>query len=358
MIGRMTVRLIYLLFCQMVRLLALLARSSAAKDAELLVLRHEVAVLRRQVARPRVDWADRAVLAGLGRLLPRPIWSGMVVRPATLLRWHRDLIRRRWTYPHRCGRLSVAAELRALVLRLARENPSWGYRRIHGELCRLGFKTGASTVWTILRRAGVDPAPRRSALTWRQFLRAQATGVLAVDFITVDTVLLRRLYVLFVIEVATRRVRLLGVTRHPVGDWVAQQARNLLMEIGDDLSRFRFVIRDRDTKFTAVFDAVFAAEAIQVLTTPVRAPRANAYAERWVGTVRRELLDWMLIFGCRQLRYVLGVYVDHYNVHRPHRALGQAPPLGPGEPAIVGPAERVIRRDRLSGLIHEYSQAA
>jgi putative transposase len=358
MIGRMTVRLIYLLFCQMVRWLALLARSSAAKDAELLVLRHEVAVLRRQVARPRVDWADRAALAGLGRLLPRPIWSGMVVRPATLLRWHRDLIRRRWTYPHRCGRPSVAAELRALVLRLARENPSWGYRRIHGELCRLGFKTGASTVWTILRRAGVDPAPRRSALTWRQFLRAQATGVLAVDFFTVDTVLLRRLYVLFVIEVATRRVRLLGVTRHPVGDWVAQQARNLLMEIGDDLSRFRFVIRDRDTKFTAVFDAVFAAEAIQVLTTPVRAPRANAYAERWVGTVRRELLDWMLIFGCRQLRYVLGVYVDHYNVHRPHRALGQAPPLGPGEPAIVGPAERVIRRDRLSGLIHEYSQAA
>jgi putative transposase len=235
----MTLRLLYLLSCQVLRWLALLARSSAAKNAELLVLRHELAVLRRQVTRPRLDWADRAVLAGLARLLPRPSWRGMLVQPATLLRWHRDLVRRRWTYPHRCGRRGVAAELRALVLRLARENPTLGYRRIHGELCRLGFKLGASTVWTILRRAGVAPAPTRSALTWRQFLQAQATGVLAVDFFTVDTVWLQRLYVLFVIEVASRRVRVLGVTPHPVGDWVAQQARNLLMEIGDDLGQFR-----------------------------------------------------------------------------------------------------------------------
>jgi putative transposase len=220
----MTLRLLYLLFCQVLRWLALLARSSAAKDAELLVLRHEVAVLRRQVARPRVDWADRAVLAGLVRLLPPRAWRGMLVRPATLLRWHQDLIRRRWTYPHRRGRPAVAAELRALVLRLASENPTWGYRRIHGELCRLGCKIGASTVWTILHRAGVDPAPKRSALTWRQFLRTQATSVLAVDFFTVDTVLLQRLHVLFVIEVATRRVHVLGVTPQPVGEWVAQQA--------------------------------------------------------------------------------------------------------------------------------------
>ena len=168
----------------------LLARSSAAKEAELLVLRHQVAVLRRQVARPQVDWADRAVLAGLARLLPRPVWRGLFVRPATLLRWHRDLVGRRWTYPHRRGRPALAAELRELVLRLARENPAWGYRRIHGELCRLGYKdrVGASTVWTILRRAGVDPASKRSAVSWRQFLRAQANGVLAVDFFTVDTV--------------------------------------------------------------------------------------------------------------------------------------------------------------------------
>jgi transposase InsO family protein len=246
------------------------------------------------------------------------------------------------------------------VLRLARENPTWGYRRIHGELCRLGYKDriGARTVWAILRRAGVAPAPKRSALTWRQFLRAQAKGVLAVDFFTVDTVFLKRLYVLFVIEVATRRAHVLGVTPHPVGAWVAQQARNLLMKLGVGVGQFRFVIRDRDTKFTAAFDAVFAAEGIEVLRTPVRAPQANAYAERWVGTVRREVLDRMLIFGRRQLLSVLAEYAEHYNVHRPHRALGQAPPLGPGESAVVVPAGSVARRDRLGGLIHEYAQVA
>ena len=216
----MTLRLLYLMFCQVVRWLALLSRSAAAKDAELLVLRHEVAVLRRRVVRPQVDWADRAILAGLARLLPRHSWRGLLVQPATLLRWHRDLVRRRWTYPHRRGRPAVAEEVRKLVLRLARENPTWGYRRIHGELCRLGYKIGASTVWCILQRAGVDPAPKRSTVSWRQFLRAQAKGVLAVDFFTVDTVFLKRLYALFVIEIATRRVR------------------------------------DRDTKFTAAFDAV------------------------------------------------------------------------------------------------------
>jgi hypothetical protein len=183
MIGRMTLRLLYLLFCQVVQWLALLARSSAAKDAELLMLRHQVAVLGRQVTRPRVDWADRAVLAGLARLLPRPAWRGLFVQPETLLRWHRGLVRRRWSYPHQRGRPALAAELRGLVLRLARENPTWGYRRIHGELCRLGYRIGASTVWTILKRAGVAPPPKRSAMTWRQFLRAQAQRVLSVDFL-------------------------------------------------------------------------------------------------------------------------------------------------------------------------------
>jgi putative transposase len=213
-------------------------------------------------------------------------------------------------------------------------------------------------VWLLLNRAGIDPAPRRAGLVWRQFLSAQADGILACDFFHVDTVLLRRLYVLFVIELASRRVHVLGVTANPTGAWVAQQARNLLMDLADHMGQFKFLVRDRDAKFTDTFDAVFASEGIRILRTPVRAPRANAIAERWVGTVRRELLDRMLILGRRHLETVLADCVAHYNQHRPHRSLGQAPPLGAIHEHAPAADLRVLRVDRLGGLIHEYAQVA
>ncbi|MFC5001762.1 integrase core domain-containing protein [Dactylosporangium cerinum] len=270
------------------------------------------------------------MLAALSRLLPRPQWSAFFVTPATLLRWHRQLIARHRTYPHASpGRPPIDRELRELVLRLAAENPTWGHRRVKGELARPGYRIAASTVWKILHRAGVDPAPRRTGPTWQQFLTAQARTILACDFFMVDTVLLQRIYVLFFIELATRQVHIAGVTRHPTGAWVTQQARNLLMTLDQAADRLRFILRDRDAKFTAAFDAVFTAAGIDVFRTPPQAPRANAYAERWVGTLRRECTDRILIAGERHLTSVLTEYAAHYNGHQPHRSLDQQPPNPP-----------------------------
>jgi putative transposase len=240
---------------------------------------------------------------------------------------------------------------------MARENPTWGYRRIQGELVGLGHPIAASTVWTILKGAGLDPAPRRTGPTWRQFLTAQAHAILAVDFAHVDTVFLRRLYILIVIEHGRRRVHLAGITAHPTGAWVTQQARNLFMDLEDHANRFRFLIRDRDSKFSTAFDAVFTAADIRIIRTPLRTPRANAIAERRIGTLRRECLDHLLITGPRHLAVVLREYAVHYNTHRPHRSLQQHPPGGrtpPPSEATVQP----LRRDRLGGLVHEYLQIA
>jgi putative transposase len=243
---------------------------------------------------------------------------------------------------------------------LARENPRWGYQRIQGELLRLGVRVSATAIRTTLRRHGLDPTPRPTATTWRAFLRRQAAGIVAGDFFTVDTVWLRRLYVLFFIELDTRRVHLAGVTANPNAAWVTQQARNLLLRLEEQGRRVRFLVRDRDTKFCRGFDDVVRAEGAEVLVTPVQAPNANAYAERWIRTVRAECLDWLLIVSRGHLEQVLRIYVRHYNEHRPHRALGLEPPSPSAGLTLVGdpPRDRVRRRDLLGGLVREYRRAA
>ncbi len=350
---------IYLVARRSLELAGLRLRKDAALEVELLVLRHQLAVLQRQVTRPQLEPRDRVLLAALSRMLPRERWGSFIVTPATLLRWHRELVAERWTYPHKKpGRPPIPEETEELILRLARENPGWGYLRVQGELACLGIAVSATTIRAVLRRGKVPPAPQRSRDTWSTFLRAQAQGLLACDFFHVDTVFLRRLYVLFVMEVGTRRVHLLGITRNPGRDWVAQQARNLMVDLGDRADRFRFFLRDRDGKFFDAFDAVLAGAGIQVLLSPPRSPKAYAFAERWVGSVRRECTDRMLIVGERHLRSVLDAYTDHYNRHRPHQSLRQRPSEAV-ETGQLAPVEGRIRRTQLlGGLINQYNRAA
>ena len=275
----MIISVLYLLVRCLLSCLTVLARHQASKDAELLVLRHENAVLRRQIGRVRYEPADRLWLAALSRLVPRRRWGEVfMVTPATLLAWHRRLVTRKWDYTSRRhpGRPSTAAAIHKLVIRIATENPTWGgHRRVQGELVRLGHQIAASTVWQILHDAGIGPAPRRTGPTWKQFLTAQARGIIAVDFVHVDTVLLRRVYALIVIEHGTRRVHLAGITASPDGAWTTQAARNFLMGLGQRAATVKFLIRDRAGQFTSSFDAVFTAEGIRILASPPQAPRAK-----------------------------------------------------------------------------------
>jgi putative transposase len=262
-------------------------------------------ILRRQVKRPVYRASDKAFLAAASRILRREAWDAFLVRPEALLRWHRRLVAKKWTRPHRPpGRPALDPEVRDLILRLGRENPRWGYMRIRGELLKLGVRVSATTIATVLRRAGLGPAPRRGP-TWSQFLRQQAAGMLACDFLTVETITLRTLYVLVWIELGTRKVYLGGATPNPDSAWLTQQARNLAMALQEEGRSPRFLIHDRDTKFAGPFDDVFRSEGMRIVLTPIRAPNANAFCERWVGTVRAECLDWMLILGRRHLERVL-----------------------------------------------------
>jgi transposase InsO family protein len=354
----MLLRLVYFLMVRSFGWLALLARSSISKDAEILVLRHEIAVLRRQIARPEPDWADRAVIAALSRLLPRRLRLHRIVTPGTLLAWHRRLIKNKWTCPNTTGRPPVPDEIRKLVQQLARHNPRWGHRRIQGELLGLGYRIGEGTIRRILAAAGLKPAPRQASPTWRQFLTSQAPGILACDFLHADTVFLQRLYVFFVMEIETRRVHVLGVTATPTAAWTAQQARNLLMDLGERAGHFKFLIRDRDSKFTPMFDEVLTANCTRIIKTPVRSPRANSFAERYVGTLRRECLDHLLIHGEQQLRQILTEYSQHYNDHRPHQSREQRPPLHEPDQAAIDMTARIKRRQAVQGLISEYRRAA
>jgi putative transposase len=331
----------------------------------LLVLRHENAVLRRHVGRVRYESADRAWFAALARLVPRRRWGEVFpVTPATLLAWHRRLVAGKYdtSRRRRPRRPPTSPGIVRLVVCLARENPLWGQRRIHGELIKLGVSVAPSTVWEILRAAGIDPAPRRSGPTWPQFLHAQAAGILAVDFLHVDTVLLKRIYVLVFIEHGTRRMHLGGVTAHPTGDWTAQQARNLALSLGERFEDIRLWIRDRGSNFTASFDAVFQAAGTRIVLTAVQAPRMNSICERLVGTLRREVLDRVLILGEGHLRAVLAEYQVHYNTARPHQGIAQRVPDGEhdgGHLTVVGlDCARIVRKPVLGGLINEYARAA
>ena len=360
----MCLRFVFLLITRVAAWLRLARREETWKTAEILILRHQLAVLQRQQPRrPRLNWADRALLAALLNVIPKAHRQALrlLVTPDTIVRWHRDLVRRHWgarSIRGRTGRPATRRSIRALVRRLARENPGWGYRRIHGELAGLGVRVAASTVWEILKASGIDPAPRRTGPAWSQFLRSQAEAILACDFFLAELLDGTQAYVLAVVEHATRHVRILGVTLHPTGAWTAQQARSLLMGLGKQTHRVSFMTCDRGSNFTTAFNAVLADAGIQTVLCNIRAPRMNAVAERWIGGCRRELLDRTLVWNQAHLRRILREYETHHSQHRPHRSLHGAAPLKPLPEPVDLDQYRVRRHARAGGLINEYRLVA
>ncbi|AQW49574.1 integrase core domain-containing protein [Streptomyces violaceusniger] len=365
----MLLRLAYLGVTNAFALLRLLPMSDRDKDAEILALRHQITVLERQLggARLRFTPSDRAFLAALLHRMPLSALRRvrLLVRPDTVLRWHRDLARRRHAVlsrPKRPGRPRTVRSIRILVLRLARENPNWGYRRLHGELLVLGVKVAASTVWKILKESGIDPARDRSSSTWADFLHSQADALLACDFFETVTLSGARMYVLAVIEHSSRRIRILGPTAHPTTSWVAQAAKNLVMDLEDVGCRARFMIRDRDGKFPGLFDDALKDAGIKVILSGIQMPRMNSNMERWVQTCRHELLDRTLIWNQRHLLHALREFEQFYNSHRPHQGIANARPLHP-LPTPIDDRDKlshlgIRRHDRLGGILHEYKHAA
>ena len=326
-------------------------------EAELLLLRHQLRVVRRQVKRPQLNAADRTIMAALSERVNRSALVGMLVQPETVLRWHRELVRRRWAAFGRRfgpGRPGLDPELQKLILQMAKDNPSWGCVRVRGELLKLGHRVSATAIRRLLRRNRIGPAPWRSRYTWKAFLRAQASAIVLTDFLSVDTVLLKHLYVLLYMELATRRVIWFAVTDRPDAAWVTQQARNVSWELNHLGVSARFLIHDHDAKYGGGSDRVFAGNGVIAIRTPIAAPKANSHVERQIGSTRRECLDWILILNRRHLERVLTEWVEHYNRARPHRGLDLQTPIARSDPVVSsGP----IRCDeRLGGLLREYSR--
>ncbi|MDN3058385.1 integrase core domain-containing protein [Streptomyces sp. SRF1] len=363
----MLLRLLYLTLTNVFALLRLLPMSDTDKNVEILTLRHQLAVLQSQVAKPRLTPPDRIFLAALLHRLPRTTLRRLhlIVSPDTVLRWHRDLLHRRHANASRRkrpGRPPTHRSIQTLILRMVRENPSWGYRRIHGELATLGIKVAPSTVWEILQHNGIDPAPQRDRQTWTTFLRGQAHAILAADFFETRTLTGARLYVFAAIEHATRRIRVLGATAHPTAAWTTQLARNLAMDLHGAGATVKYLIRDRDRRYTDAFDAVLEDEGVAIIKTGIRVPRMNAVMERWIRSCRTELLDRTLIWNQAHLLHALREYETFYNQHRPHRTLRAAAPLRPLPRPLTNPEQLnrldIRRKDQLGGTLHTYEHAA